>query len=153
MATLEGKFLQFGVGTEYYACQTTGSLTININTDTEDPCKPEEGDEGGIGWDEIVASSKSWTASMSAKAFADELAMNNITISELLINGDGKVALKFQTRQLTGYTHPMIFVYEGTAIITEQTINADATGSATQDVTFTGTGALTFTKTTLPVTP
>ena len=151
---LSAKNVQIQLNGDYVPCQLDLTLNITQNTSSEDPCKPSpENIDQGATFNEYSIDSKDWSVTFSARQFADELALNNIELSELVINGDGKLAMIINTIEGTNYPHPLLFEYAGEVIITSLDLNYPATGSANYDVTLQGAGDLTFTKTEVPVTP
>ncbi|NGM61677.1 hypothetical protein G5B30_07070 [Sphingobacterium sp. SGG-5] len=152
MATLRGNQVQVKANNEWVACQLEAVVTIGQTTSTEDPCKPDpENFSTGASWEDPSIDVKTWGVTLSARAFADELAMNNVELNELIIDGDGTLPIKVSTVEDTNYPHPLLLEWAGTVIITELANNFPATGSATYDVTLQGKGKPTFTKT--PVSP
>lgn len=143
---LPGKLLGVTIGDSQLNCQIDGSLSITVAVTDTEPCKPTiTGTMAGGSWTTHSIDSKSWTISVSAKAFADAIATNNSDISELLITGSPSVEVEFLTIKTTDYDFDETFVYSGTGTITNFTLNAPVTGEATYDLEITGNGALTFT--------
>ncbi len=151
---ISARNVQIQLNGDYVPCQLDLTLNITQNTSTEDPCKPDPANiDAGASFNTYSVDSKDWSVTFSARQFADELALNNIELSELIINGDGRLAMIINTVQGANWSHPLIFEYAGEVIITSLDLNAPATGSATYDVTLQGAGPLTFTKTPAPVAP
>lgn len=150
---IQGKLIGVKLNGTYIRCQTDATLTITANTTDTDPCKPSEDEAtNSASWITHSIDSKAWTVSVTAKAFADQLAgaIDNSDIAALMITGDPSVEMTFQTIKTTDYDHDNIFVYEGTGTLTSFTHNAPSTGESTYDLEITGNGALTYTET--PVT-
>lgn len=154
MATLRGNQVQVQINDEWVACQLDAVVTIGQTTSTEDACKPDPDtpEIGGAGWEDVNVDSKNWTVTLSAKAFADELKLNNVELNELIIDGDGTLDVKVSTVQTADYSHPLLLEWAGTVVITELVNNFPSAGSATYDVTLQGQGKPTFTKTPVPAT-
>lgn len=151
---ISAKNVQIQSEGRYFACQLDLTLNITQNTSTEDPCKPDPTNiDQGATFNVYTVDSKDWSVTFSARQFADELKLNQIELSELVINGDGRLPIIVNTIDSVNYPHPMLFEYAGEVIITSLDLNYPATGSATYDVTLQGGGDLTFTKTPAPVTP
>lgn len=150
---LQGKLIGVTIGGVYIRCQTDATLAITTNVTDTDPCKPSEQDAtNAASWVTHSIDSKAWTVSVTAKAFADQLAgvIDNSDIAALMITGNPSVDITFQTIRTTDYDYAEIFVYEGTGTLTSFTHNAPATGESTYDLEITGNGGLTYTET--PVT-
>ena len=151
---LQGKLIGVKINDTYIRCQTDATLTITQDVTDDDPCKPTEADTtNGASWVSHTAGTKSWTVSVTAKAFADVAAglIDNSDIAGLMITGDNSVEVTFQTIKTSDYSFASVFLYEGTGTLTSFTHNAPVDGASTYDLEITGNGALTYTET--PVTP
>lgn len=150
---LQGKLIGVKVNGSFLRCQTDATLAITVNTTDDDPCKPTPTDTtNGASWTTHSVSTKTWTVSVTAKAFADQVTgvLDNSDIANLMITGDPSVEMTFQTIKTTDYDYPSVFLYEGTGTLTSFTHNAPIDGESTYDLEITGNGALTYTET--PVT-
>lgn len=152
MAHLQGNQVQVRTAEGWFACQLDATVNYTANTTADDPCKPDpnEGSDGAPTFNTYTVDSKDWSVTLSAKAFADELAMNNIELNDIAFNGDGTLDIIVSSVQNNTYNHPLLLEWAGNVIITDLTNNFPATGAATYDVTLQGNGDATFTKT--PVT-
>lgn len=145
---LQGKLLAVTIDGEFVNCQVDATLTITTETETTDPCKPDATQTTqGASWTEATESSKSWSISMSAKAFADAIVLNNSDILDKLVNGSATAQVQFSTTETTDYDYAELLLFSGTGIITNFTWNAPSTGESTYDVEITGSGQPTFTRT------
>lgn len=147
---LPGKLIGVKVNGSYIRCQTDATLTITTNVTDDDPCKPSETESyKGGNWTTHTLDTRTWTVSVSAKTFADQVSgqIDNSDIAALLITGDPSVEMTFQTIQTSDYDFPAIFIYEGTGTLTSFTHNAPTAGDSTYDLEITGNGAITFTET------
>lgn len=126
-------------------CQLDATLTVNVETETEDPCKPSGAEAGtnDIPWDEVTPVSRNWEVSFSQREFLDAIAETDDTILDDLIGGDVYLGIEVRT---TSGSEVFNKVYAGQVIVTSAVLNAPAQGLASTDYTLTGTGALTVTK-------
>lgn len=152
---MAGQVLQGGVigvtinGNEIQ-CEIDATLNITINTTETDPCKPLAAEPyKSSRWVDTSVDSKGWNVTFSAKAFADAVEMNNLDIVDLLVSGDPIVQIQFYTKQHPDYDYDEIAVFAGEGVMNDFTWNAPGTGESTYDVTVTGKGAPTFTRTTV----
>lgn len=145
--SVPGKIIGVRVGGVWLNCQTDATLNLTVNVSEEDPCKPD-GDalttENSIPWVERTADSRDWSIDFSAKLMRDSLASANdpADIAGLIIDGTVNAEVEFATADNQTYSD-YDFVYSGSGIITNFTLNAPASGAATQDATVTGNGPLT----------
>lgn len=148
---LPGKLMTTTVNGTALRCQVDATLTISVNVTENESCKPSAEDAYlANAWVTQSIDNKSWEITVSAKAYADAIEMSNSDIGELLTTGSPIVQVTFMTTQTTDYDYDEVFVYSGEAIITNYTLNGPQTGDGTYDLTFTGNGPLTLTRT--PVT-
>lgn len=140
-----GNIIGVTFGGVWYRCQTDATLNLTVNVTEEDACKPEPGDEiaGDIPWVERTADSRDWSIDFSANLMRNSLAASNPDIGKLIVDGDVDVEVQFMTR--VGQTKSDYdFVYSGSGIVTNFTMNAPVTGGATTESTVSGNGALTY---------
>lgn len=151
MAHLQGNQVQVRTAEGWFACQLDATVNYTANTTADDPCKPDpaEGADGSPRFNTYTIDSKDATVTLSAKAFADELAMNNINLNEIAFNGDGMLDIIVSSVQNNTYNHPLLLEWAGTVIISDLANNFPATGAATYDTTLQVTGDMTFTTTPL----
>lgn len=155
MAHLTGKQVQVKINGDWVTCQLDATVNITANTTTDDPCKPDPANvsiTGAAVFNTYTIDSRDWSVTLSAKAFADELAMNNVEINEIAINGNGQLEVIVTSVNSTTYDHPLLLEWAGAVLVTDLTNNFPAEGAATYDVTLQGTGDLTFTTTPVPTT-
>lgn len=150
MATvLQGKLMATTINGEFPECQSSATMTLTVNTEQSDPCKPAPGQSSNeADWDKPTVSSKTGTVDFSAKTFADNTVFNQNDIADLIIEGDAKVQWQFATTQTDDYGHPVVWVYSGEGIITSLTVNGEVTGDGTYD-----TSIIMYGKPTKVVTP
>jgi len=149
---LPGKLIGVKVNGTSIRCQTDATLAITVNTTDDDPCKPTEADTtNGASWTTHTVSTKGWTVSVTAKAFADQVTgvLDNSDIAALMITGDPSIEMTFQTIKTTDYDFAKTFIYEGTGTLTSFTHNAPIDGESTYDLEITGNGALTYAEATV----
>lgn len=141
---IPGSLLALSINGTALRCQTEATLELTINTAEGTPCKPSETEtyKGGQ-WVTRTIESKDWQITMTAKAFADLIAMNQIQVSDLMINGDPVVQAVFGTTQTTDYDFPVTFAYSGEGILTGLTLNGPVDAESTYDVTILANGPLT----------
>lgn len=149
--TIPGKLIGVRIGGTWLNCQVDSTLNLTVNVTEDDPCKPSPDDlaSGDVPWIERTADTRDWSIDVSQKLLKDSLAAANPDLGELIIEGNIDVEVEFMT--LPGQTTSNYdFVYSGSGILTNFTLNAPAVGAATTDATISGNGALTYTK--VPVT-
>lgn len=145
---LQGKLIEVRVNGSNVRCQTDSTLSITIDTSDDDACKPTEADStNGSSWITHNVTTKKWTISVSAKAFADQVSgrIDNSDIVNMLTTGTPNVEITFQTTRTLDYDFNNIFLYEGSGTITSFTHNAPISGESTYDLEVIGNGALTYT--------
>lgn len=148
---LQGKLIGVSVDGEFPDCQTDATLTLTVNTEETDPCKPAPGESSSSAdWVKPTVSSKTGTLDFSAKAWASSSGYNQSDIAEKIINGDAKVEWQFMTIQTTDFNenHEEAWVFSGDGILTSLAITGAAAGEATYD-----TSILLYDKPTLVRTP
>lgn len=147
---LPGKLISMKIGGVQIRCQTDITLNIVVNTTDNDPCKPseEEAANGASQWVTRTIDTKEWSASATAKTFADVTAgfIDNGDITALML-ADPTVEVTIGTTQTTDYNFPELWVYEGTGILTNFTLNGAQAGESTYDIEISGSGELTYTAT------
>ncbi len=75
----------------------------------------------------------------------NSLEASNPDMAELIVDGDVEVEVQFMTRP--GQTKSNVdFIYAGSGIITNFSMNAPASGAATTESSIAGNGPLTYTK-------
>lgn len=140
---ISGKLLAFTVNGIKYRCQTGGSININKDISTDEPCK----DDGG--WNTGTVTGKSWGASFDAKAFLDDIQGNQFDIFDLMLLNDDPIELEFLTTP-GEHDYPIDVVLSGEAYMNSVNWDAPANATSTYTVDFTGNGPLT--KLEIPVT-
>lgn len=149
--TVSGSVIGVRIGGVWLPCQTDATLNLTVNVTEDDPCKPDPADEdvSDIAWVERTADSRDWSIDFSQKLMRNSLLAENPDIGELIVDGNVDVEVEFMTRP--GQTKSDYdFVYSGSGILTNFTLNAPVTGSAITDSTISGNGPLTYVK--VPVT-
>lgn len=149
--TTPGNIIGVRLGGIWLDCQVDATLNMTVNVTEDDPCKPNPDDleQGSTPWVERTADTRDWSIDFSQKLMKDSLAAANPDLGEMIINDEINVEVEFMT--LPGQTKSNYdFVYSGTGILTNFTLNAPVTGAATTDATISGNGALTYVK--VPVT-
>ncbi|GEM_PF-5074529 len=137
-------------GTEVQ-CELESSMSITVNTTETQPCKPLSTEAyKAAKWTDSSVDSKSWQITFNAKAFADNVAFNNLDLVDLLINGDPVVEVQFYTKQHPDFDFDEIAVFSGRGIISLDDWTAPAEGDSTYSGTITGKGKPEFVRT--PVT-
>lgn len=149
--TVSGSVIGIRIAGVWLPCQTDATLNLTANVTEDDPCKPDPEDEEAqdISWVERTVDSRDWSIDFSQKLMRNSLIAENPDLGELFVDGNLDVEVEFMTRP--GQTKSDYdFVYAGSGILTNFTLNAPVTGAATTDSTISGNGTLTYTK--VPVT-
>lgn len=133
-------------------CQVDATYTYTKNLTTPDPCKPNPGESSSSSlYDKPVVESINWSITFSAKVYANATGYSLSEITQLILSTHTSVPVEFKMNdEITDFNHNYAIIYSGEGIISDQTINAAATGEATYDITITGYGEPTMIK--LPVT-
>lgn len=142
---ISGKILKITFGDLSIRCQTDGTLTINKEVSTDEPCK----DDGG--WNTGSITSKSWTISMTAKAFLDSIASNQLDLIDVMLASDEPGEIEFMSDPAMSGDRTLNVVLSGSAFLNQLVWNAPANATSTYTADFTGDGPLTKVET--PVTP
>lgn len=145
MATaINGKLLGVTVNGVKLRCQTDATLTIAQDTESGEACKDDNG------WVENFITSKNWSISVTAKAFLDNIQLNQADLIALMLGNTDTVEVEFLSDATPGvHSYPENQVFAGDAIISNFDWSAPV-GESTYTIDFTGTGAPTFTR--IPVT-
>lgn len=145
---LQGSLQAVTINGNRVQCEIDATLNVTTNTTETDPCKPLSTDAyKAARWVDTSVDSKAWTIDFSAKAFADAVEINNLDILDLLVNGDNVVQVEFNTTQTTDYDFDEVATFSGEGILSDFSWNNPSAGESTYDVTITGKGAPTFTRT------
>lgn len=139
-----GSIIGVRYGGVWLRCQTDATLNLSVNVTEEDSCKPDADDEAAtdIPWVERSIDSRDWGIEFSQNLMRNSLATENPDTAGLIIDGNVEVEVEFMTRP--GQTKSDYdFIYSGSGILTGFTLNAPATGTATEDSTIVGNGPLT----------
>lgn len=150
---LPGKVIGVTIDGDFIDCQIDATLTKTNNVTETTGCKPSpDGTYKGASTVGRTVDTSDWTITMSAKAFADAVTVNQNDIAEKM-DTNPIVQVTFQTTQTTDFDFEEAWVYEGEGILTDFTINAPQDGEATWDTTIVANGTpLTLTRTPIVVT-
>lgn len=146
MSAIEGKVLSVTVNGKKLDCQTDGTLTITKELTTDEPCKDATGK-----WTTTRVTSKSWTISVTARAFLENVAtMNQLDILDLMLD-DADTPVEIEWLSTPGlHDGDLDVVLSGEAMLPNFTWNAPGADLSTYTIDFNGTGPLT--KLEIPVT-
>lgn len=144
---LPGSVIGITINGEELQCELESSLSITINTTETEACKPATSEAyKSATWTDASVDSKTWEITFSAKAFADEVAFNNLDMVDLLVNGDPIVEVQFATKQHPDYDFDEIAVFTGTGVLSLDDWTAPSEGESTYSGTIIGKGQPTFTR-------
>jgi hypothetical protein len=149
---IEGKAIGITVDGVRLDCQADMTLTITVDTETDDPCKEWEEDGGlvtsTVSWGDPSASQINWEATGSSAMLIESVGAgaNNDGYLDLfgkVINGSNPyVDIEILVPALNATTEGRLFT--GSGILTNLALNAPVTGKGTQDFTITGKGKPTW---------
>lgn len=140
--SIAGNLIALTVRGQKLRCQTAGNLTITVNTTTDPACKPDDASAPETAsWTDVTADSRTWQITCAMKAFLDDLQLSGHDIAALIIANDMVVEVEFGSTP-GQHDFPEDITYSGSALITNWSFDAPATGGATHDLTFVGKGAL-----------
>lgn len=145
--TVPGSIIGVRFGGDWLPCQVDATLNLTVNVTEDDPCKPDPSDTEvqDSPWVERTVDSRDWSIDVSQKLMRNSLIASNPDIGELIVDGLLDVEVEFMTRP--GQTRSDYdFVFSGTGIITDFSLNAPGSGAATTDTTISGNGPLTYVK-------
>lgn len=152
MERVEGKLISVVADDVAMGCQQDITINFNINTETDEPCKPIlAGTDGvsaskAVSWANPYATEISWDATFNAALLIETVTSNPnyIDLVDKLVN-KSEVEVTIEVLIPTMGTGTIGKKFEGIGIMSGLSLNAPTSGKANQDVTVTGKGKPTWT--------
>lgn len=149
MATnqIAGKIIGVMIDDEWLQCQAEATFNGTVNTSEDPICKDLESDDtNDIPFKDFTPDTREWSIDVSSALLKDSFTILNAGVNLIKKFIDGNVVIDsvmFRTKVGQQFADNDMII-EGSAILTNFSITAPATGSNTTSATFQGTGAPTY---------